>query len=326
MKELNDIEIIIIRSLDKTATEQELAVLYDWLKASTENKAQYYQIKDTWDAAGIITPDTASAWKQLNKQIDANKKMPRWIIETIKIAAVAVLVAVATYTVFKIPQKPPVEPAMAKVVVPNGSQSTVVLADGTTVRLNSGSELVYPSQFNSDVRKVELTGEGYFKVKHNTAHPFIVSAGEIDVKVLGTEFNVMAYPDLERIETTLVEGSVALNKRGTANGHIVLKPGEKAVFENDELVVTPADIELETTWTQKGFYFQSTSFEELVSRLERWYDVDIIIDDEDFIDITFTGKFRNKESIWQVLDVIKMTTPIDYKTKEGKIYITLINQ
>lgn len=327
MKELSDIETIIIRSLDKTATKEELAVLFEWLKASAENKDLYYQIKDTWDAtARCITPDTISSWKHLNKQAGESKAPSKWLIETVKIAAITVLVAIASYTVFNLPQKQTNEPAMAKVIVPNGSQSTVVLADGTTVKLNSGSELVYPSQFNSEVRKVVLKGEGYFKVTHNTAHPFVVSAGDIDVKVLGTEFNVMAYPDLERIETTLVEGSVALNKRGATNNHIVLKPGQKAVFENGELVVAPANLEVETTWTQKGFYFQSTSFEELVSRLERWYDVDIVIDKNDFKDITFTGKFRNKETIWQVLDVIKMTTPINYKAKEGKIYITLINQ
>lgn len=328
MKELNDIEAIIIKSLEQTASEDELNQLQQWLKASDANKAAYFQLKDVWDgAAQSDIPNATIAWKQLNTKLKVERRTSKWVIELVKVAAVALLVAIASYTFFYRPLSTSESTLLAKVMVPNGSQSTVVLADGTTVQLNAGSELIYPSQFDKEVRRVELKGEAYFKVKHNAEHPFIVSAGQINVKVLGTEFNVMAYPDADRIETTLVDGSVALNQKGAdENSRIVLKPGQKAVFIDGHLDVAPANLEMETTWTNKGFYFQSTSFEELVRRLERWYDVDIVIDSDDFKDIAFTGKFRNKESIWQVLDVIKMTTPITYKAKEGKIYITLTNQ
>lgn len=328
MKELNDIETIIIKSLDQTASDAELHQLKQWLKAVDTNKASYYQLKDVWDATahrGI--PDASFAWKQVNARLKDKNKISKWVVELMKIAAVALIVAVASYSLLKVPSSMPEPVSLSRVIVPNGSQSTVILADGSTVKLNAGSELVYPSQFDDAERKVELKGEAYFQVKHNAHHPFIVSAGELDVKVLGTEFNVMAYPDADRIETTLVTGSVALNTKGAdQSGQVFLRPGQKAIFKDGHLDVSPANLEMETTWTEKGFYFQSTSFEELVRRLERWYDVDIVIDNNAFEDITFTGKFRNKESIWQVLDVIKMTTPINYKAKEGKIYITLINQ
>lgn len=328
MKELDDIERLIIASLDQTASDEELTELYAWLKTSKKNQANYYQIKDTWEATSKFhVPDTKKAWRQLNKQLKRNENQSGWLIELVKVAAVALLVAIASYVIFEWSPEQKDASSVAKVIVPNGSQSTVILADGTSVKLNAGSELIYPSQFDAEVRQVELKGEGYFKVKHDASHPFIVSAGQLDVQVLGTEFNVMAYSDEDCIETTLVEGSVAINKKGADKQHsIILTPGQKAVLKDGELAVLQANLELETTWTQNGFYFQSTSFEELVRRLERWYDVEIVLNESDFEDLTFTGKFKNKETIWQVLDVIQMTTPISYQSKEGKIYITLLNQ
>ena len=127
------------------------------------------------------------------------------------------------------------------------------------------------------------------------------------------------------VETTLIEGSVSLNtKGGDFTKGIILKPGQKAVYSNGQMNINEADIELATNWTKRGFNFKNTSFKDLVIRLERWYNVDIIILSEEVKDFSFTGKFRNNETIWQVLDVIKMTTPIDYKSDDDKIYITLI--
>lgn len=328
MKELNDIENLIIKSLDKTASEAELKVLKEWINQSESNKRHYFQFKDVWDSTKEVSmPKVDSAWRDFKRQTQTTRSITKWGKELIKIAAIAITVAIASYFVFQLPDNIEESTAFAKVVVPNGSKTTVHLADGTIVRLNAGSELIYPTQFNKELRTVELRGEGYFEVQHNAEHPFQVTAGEIEVRVLGTEFNVMAYPDADRIETTLVEGSISLNKRGTsATKAIILKPGEKAIYKEGELNVNDTDITLATNWMQKGFHFKSTPFKEMVVRLERWYDVDIVYNPVGFEDLTFTGKFRNNETIWQVLDVIKMTTPINYKAKDGKIYINLINE
>ncbi|WP_289055374.1 FecR family protein [Carboxylicivirga marina] len=327
MKELNDIESIIIRSLDRTASETELAVLKEWLHNSDENKTLYFQIKDVWDStADNQMPSETLAWKQLQSKLPSKSILPLWAKELVKVAAVAVLVAITTYAIFEMPETVQKNPSYATVIVPNGSQTTVELADGTTVRLNSGSELSYPSVFGEELREVTLKGEGYFSVKHDNEHPFVVSTNDLEVRVLGTEFNVMAYDDADYIETTLVKGSVSLNKKGASyrNG-VILKPGQKAIYQNGQLAINKANVELVTNWMKKGLYFQRTSLKELAQRLERWYDVDIILSNE-MDDLTFTGKFRNNETIWQILDVIKMTTPIDYKVKEDKIYITQINE
>ncbi|MCT4645462.1 MAG: DUF4974 domain-containing protein [Carboxylicivirga sp.] len=326
MKELNDIENLIIKSLDATANEDELKVLKDWIEASEDNKRHYFQFKDVWDASDELTDlKNKNNWNKLQKTID--RPVIKWGRELIKVAAVMALTALVSYALFNFPNEEEDTIALSKVVVPNGSKTTVHLADGTTVWLNAGSELVYPTVFNKESRNVELKGEGYFKVSHDAEHPFMVSAGEIEVKVLGTEFNVMAYPDAGKIETTLVEGSIYLNKKGaTANSGIILKPGQKVTFVSGELKVAASDMALDINWMQKGFNFQKAPFDKIVTQLERWYDVDIVYNSKAFKDLTFTGKFRNNETIWQVLDVIKMTTPIDYKARDGKIYVNLINE
>jgi len=327
MEELDHIETLIIRCLDKTANEQELVELKNWLSASEENKKLYCQFKDVWDATNNVSAiDADKAWINSQQRLTGKKLVPKWSIELLKIASVAILVAVATYSVFNWPSQVPDYHDYAKVTVPNGSQSTVQLADGTNVKLNAGSELIYPAIFSKSERRVELKGEAYFSVKHNPEHPFIVSAGDIEVKVLGTEFNVLAYPEDKSIETTLVNGKVHLSHKNMKNQEgIILKPGEKAIYKQGKLTVAAADVKLETNWLQKGISFQSASIGELVLKLERWYDADIQLNEDDFKGITFTGKFRNNETIWQVLDVIKMTTPIAYAEKEGKIIITLNN-
>lgn len=328
MKELNDIEALIIRSLDKTATKDDLSDLKQWINQSGVNKKLYFEFKDVWDATGEADiPSKHSAWRSTQSQLSSGRSMPKWVVEVVKIAAITILVALVSYTIFKLPEVKHTQSSLVTISVPKGSQSTVELADGSIIKLNAGSELSYPSVFNKEERQVYLSGEGYFSVYHDSEHPFIVSAGEIEVRVLGTEFNVMAYEESGKIETTLLEGSVSLNKKGGdhTNG-IILKPGQKAIYANGKMAVNPANLEMETDWVNKGFYFQNTSFETLVTRLERWYDVDIVIQSEAVKDLSFTGKFRNNETIWQVLDVIKMTTPIDYKTINNKIYITLISE
>ncbi len=322
-----DIEEIIIKSLDKTATEEEMTRLKAWLDASPENQATYFQMKDVWDTTPVVTEKSQAhqSWQKLqaDTQIQRPGMLRRLLVETAKVAAVAVVVLVSTYFVYfnsTVGQK---EIQYATVQVPYGSKSSVLLPDGSEVTLNAGSELTYPTNFSESIRNVALKGEGYFKVAHNAEKPFIVTAQELEVKVLGTEFNVMAYEELHRIETTLINGKVQLNLKGAAPGNgVIMKPGQKATYEGGKLSMQVVNTEVEAIWTQNAFYFESIPFSELIIRLEKWYDVQIEFDRTKFKDITFTGKFRNEETIWQVLDAIEMTTPISYRAEHRKVHIT----
>ncbi|MFO7668227.1 MAG: DUF4974 domain-containing protein [Bacteroidales bacterium] len=196
----------------------------------------------------------------------------------------------------------------------SGQKTKLVLPDSSVVWLNSESILSFPSDFESRRNRiVKLEGEAYFDVAKQGTSRFTVVCPDFNIEVKGTKFNVMAYKDFERTEATLVEGSVNIN-RGAQN--LYLKPGERAVYSKNYLTKSRAHVRQATLWKDNKFYFDNIPFRELARRLERWYDVKIILNDPSLEDIYYSGYFKNEETVWQVLDVIQMTTPIVYERKQ----------
>lgn len=217
-----------------------------------------------------------------------------------------------------------------EVVTQNGTRTKLLLPDGTSVWLNAGSRLVYDSTFDHSRREVSLTGEGYFDVVKNPARPFIIHTGKIDIRVLGTVFNVKSYPDEPTIETSLIQGSIEVSFRDNpASGRIVLKPHEKLVvstaatpqarpgkilapvadrgFRVSRLTYAKADsLLIETAWTRNKLVFEDESFKDLAAEMERWYGVHIRFDSSKRDTLHFTGSFEN-ETIQQALDALKLT-------------------
>jgi ferric-dicitrate binding protein FerR (iron transport regulator) len=248
--------------------------------------------------------------------------------------------------------------AYNQIITTKGQKSQIILSDGTKVWLNSETTLKYPSPFNNVKREVFLEGEAFFEVqKKDNKIPFIVKTSEIDIKVLGTRFNVMAYSDEETIETTLVEGSVCIIRKNIKPAYaqeIFLKPNQKATLlkkgsqvilseietekptlikstktiqpisptEKEQIFISPkVDIELHTAWKNDRLIFQSETFENICYRLERWFDVKIHIQNEELKNYRYTGKFLHKETINQVLEILNLTTPINYTFKQNDLYI-----
>ncbi|MDR6784504.1 transmembrane sensor [Pedobacter africanus] len=157
---------------------------------------------------------------------------------------------------------------------PKGGEYRVVLSDGTKVWLNAASSLSYPTSFTGKERIVKLEGEAYFEVAHNPRHPFIVSTGEQQVKVLGTSFNVNAYQNEHRTVTTLLNGSVQLSSSGAAST-TQLHPGEQAIFDRSGFEVDKVDAALYAAWKDGEFRFKATPLIEALRQVERWYDLEI---------------------------------------------------
>lgn len=203
---------------------------------------------------------------------------------------------------------------------PRGEKSMVKLPDGSEVWLNANSRLVYNS-FSSNHRQVELKGEAFFKVTHNEHAPFVVRTNECNVEVLGTTFNVMAYDEFGRKEITLLEGKVNIEMDGTEQ---VLKPGQALVLKNHHTQILEVNASQSSAWVDNKFNFQDIPLSELMKRLENWYDVDITLENSSGREVNFTGTFKNEETIWQVLDAIKVYTPIQYQKSDlRQIIITV---
>ena len=204
--------------------------------------------------------------------------------------------------------------------IPKGGEYKIVLDDGTEIWLNSASELKYPAHFVGNERRVQLTGEAYFQVARNEAAPFIVETRDMDVKVLGTSFNVSVYEDEESCHATLVEGRVEVNDK--VNGEkVVLTPGKQALLRGGEMTVREVNTKLYTLWRLDRFTFASEDMEGGIRKLSRWYNVDFFFANSSMKQKRFTGSLPKYADISQVLKMIEMTTDIKFEIKEHTIMI-----
>ena len=203
---------------------------------------------------------------------------------------------------------------------PRGEKSFVKLPDGSEVWLNASSRLVY-NTFSSNRRQVELKGEAFFKVARDENAPFVVKTNECEVEVLGTTFNIMAYDEFGRQEITLLSGKVTVHMNDVRK---ILKPGQALIMKDNYFYIDEVNAAEASEWVQNKFNFKNIPLSELMKRLSNWYDVDIKLENSTGKEVSFTGTFKNEETIWQVLEAIKVYTPITYtKTDLRKIRVSV---
>lgn len=314
MKDKEYIENLIIRYLNGNCTSEEKLELKDWIGEFPDHKKEFFTLKDIWDSSSSPNDRTVEHLAFFYKNLYYKSKKLRiiWIQSFVAIAAVLLLGIIFTIL---IPSNTGNQFENLQVFsVPLGSKSKVVLVDGTEINLNSGSELRYSSAYSSENRVVSLSGEGFFNVKSNPEHPFTVKTTDFDIRVTGTRFNVCSYNDNNYSTATLAQGKVGLQMKGTSQV-LEIEPGEKFQMnrETRKYSLINADVESEIAWKDGEFIFKKIPFPDLVQRLERWYDVKLNYSDAELQSFVFTGKFKNQETIWQVLDALKLTSPIDYR-------------
>jgi transmembrane sensor len=195
-----------------------------------------------------------------------------------------------------------------------GETYRVRLPDGSLVWLNAASSLTYSTNIIEDgFRTVVLTGEAYFEVSKDKAHPFIVKSKGQEVKVLGTRFNISSYTDDNNVKTTLLEGSVQVN-------NMLLKPNEQSVLENHQIRVIPVDAEKIVAWKNGKFVFTSESIKSIMTKLSRWYNVEVIyngnVDNE-----VFTGSMSRYDDISKILETISFTQAVHFKIEGRRITV-----
>lgn len=202
--------------------------------------------------------------------------------------------------------------------VPFGGQYHVVLSDGTKVWLNAGSKLTYPVQFDETQRVVDLEGEGYFEVAKQNA-PFKVKSGVQEVEVLGTHFNINAYKDEDYIKTTLLEGSVRV--RTSEHRPLLLKVGQQSVVGGHDLSVREVEVDEILAWKNNFIQFSNNNLEEIMRQISRWYNVEVVFEDESMKTKTFSGKISKYESVNQVLDMLSMTESVRFSIEGRRINV-----
>lgn len=206
-----------------------------------------------------------------------------------------------------------------KISIPRGGQFQIILPDGTKVWLNALSSLRFPTVFNGNNRTVDLTGEAYFEVQQNAAKPFIVKVGSMQIDVLGTSFNIMAYQDEKQIQTTLIEGAVKVSAHGQFK---LLQPGQQSQLEQDGRlnVLATTDIESVIAWKNGYFRFNQADIQTVMRQLSRWYDVDVNFDGP-IPGFRFVGELKRKASLSTNLKILSYSQ-VNFKMEGNTITVT----
>ena len=205
--------------------------------------------------------------------------------------------------------------------IPRGGEYILKLCDSTKVWLNSETEIKYPSVFTGNERQIFLSGEAYFEVYKNAKKPFIVHTQNMDIRVLGTSFNVMAYRNEHLLRTTLVKGLVEVSAKNGSGEKIELLPGYQALIENGKIDVRKVNTKLFTSWKDSRFAFDNEPIESVLTKLSRWYDVEFFFMNEETKNKHFTGSIPKYENISNILNMLELTTNIKFKMKNKTIII-----
>lgn len=206
------------------------------------------------------------------------------------------------------------------IYVPCGERMTVMLSDGTKVYLNADTKLTYPEQFVGKERKVSVEGEAYFEVKKDAKKPFIVDVSTMQIKVLGTSFNVNAYPSESKVLTTLDEGSVKIRNVQSNSFDYIMKPGETAIFEKETgtcIVQKNKNYKNESVWLKDVLIFNDTPLEDVLKILSRKYNVQFNVENKAIYAYTYTLRSEG-ESLQEILENMKHITPIKYERTNRK--------
>lgn len=208
---------------------------------------------------------------------------------------------------------------------PFGGKYEIIFQDGTRVLLNSGSKITYPLVFNDKQRKVTLTGEAYFEVSKDPHRPFIVNTPAVngiqgqDIEVLGTQFNINAYADEYSYVTTLVEGRVKV-ATGKTMQEGLLKPGQQSIVRQS-LEIRAANLDAALAWKNNLFYFSDLPVKDIMRQLVRWYDIEVIYD-EDVPSIGFWGQISRNKKLSEVLESIEETNGVHFRIEGRKVFVT----
>jgi len=252
---------------------------------------------------------------EVNNRIERSLRRRFWLRISAVAASVTLLFGISNYISFHEGYKK-LNSQMIEMVNPMGMRSSVVLSDGTKVILNAGTTLSYPAAFVSGQR------EAFFEVSHDKEHPFIVSAENVKVKVLGTKFNVKAYDDDDNIEVTLAEGKVGVGL--DTKNLIQIMPGQQIKYMKASHRFIKREVRLQsyTAWVCGKFYFTNYPLEKIAKQLERSFNVRIQILGDDLRKAAFTGDFVRGENIDQILRVMTANRPIRYEIEGDQITIS----
>ena len=360
----------IVRCLSGEADQHEREELIGFLEESNENRLYYFHCKRIWLESSTNaddSPETDLSWERLKVRMGnqnnsagliLGKSRNKRVLRALGVAAsISLLFALTTFTIYTFQQNAKSASTLNEVTAPLGSRTNLVLPDGSSVWLNSGSKLTYTSGFGRKTRDVSLSGEAFFDIRHQEGKPFTVNSGDLHIEVLGTTFNVKAYPEENTIETTLVKGKVTVKLNSEESGQvIVLKPNEKLIYsKNKELsgsmvlvdtekkvsekerpetipsvatsvpsynIVRRPNPQEDAAWKDGKLIIKSESLESLAIKLERHFNIEISFESDTIKGFKYSGTL-DEVSIEEVLNALESTSPLIYSIDKNQVILSL---
>ena len=324
MSKLN--EDIIIRYLENRCSEEDFVLINEWMKESDENAGELFRMEEIYQLGKFPFEEenlVVRAERRLGRRLkrENQKKQEVFKLRSVlryaaAIVGVMVLAAGLAYW-FRNKAEELVVASAA-----HGQVREMLLPDGTKVWLNQSSVLKYPRAFEGKERHVYLDGEAYFEVAKNKDLPFVVKANGIDVKAIGTAFNVSAYMEDSQLTTTLFNGKVAVQPTLTKQ-EVLLEPNQVAVYDKsrNKIEVVPYDKKQFAQWRGGFLSFEMMYLQDITKLLERNYNVVFRYENQGIKKLRFSGSFRNNEDLSEILNVIKTNTGIHYQILKDTIVI-----
>jgi ferric-dicitrate binding protein FerR (iron transport regulator) len=302
------------------ASQEEKETVQLWTEADEKNREEYMSMRTLYNITLGHLPEEKQA-------VIAQKSKKRQLLaDLLKIAAAILITFGCTYYVLQSQKdkKSSVTDtiAMQTLHVPAGQRVELTLSDGTKVWLNSHTTFIFPTQFTETTRDVYLDGEGYFDVTKDAGKQFKVNTQDHIIKVLGTEFNVFAYSKNNSFETSLIDGAVEIATKDNRL-NIPLTPGNRSYRENDRLTTSPIRDYDYFLWKKGIISFNHERVEDILKKLELYYDIQIENHNKRIINVRYTGKFRTKDGIEHVLNVLQVPTGLRYKKDNEKNLIQI---
>ena len=323
----------ISRKISGEDTAEDAKRVDEWIADKSENKQTYNILNEIWNFRFLSSKKYNSLFKSVKRRIAVHEnspKQPFYTTTLFKAAAIILLILFSNIMVYLIQEntKPEQLTTWHEIVVPRGNRMKVILPDSSIVWLNNETKFKYTSDFASN-RVVELSGEAYFNVSHDSKHPFVVKIGDQQIKVLGTRFSVNAYPEDNLIETSLISGSVEFETNAAINGKssFILEPGNSLFYNKQNNAVTQQKIQSSyyEYWENGMYAFKDESLESLSVKIKRIFNVEIVFEDDFLKSKTYTGTININDNIFIFMEAIRRTSvqPVEYKFNKNVIYVKL---
>lgn len=312
----------LYRYFEGLASREEEEAVYRWLDASAGNEKDLFSEREFFDAMILAGSAEDAKEKKGEEQKHSGSRTHSFVREVLKVAAV-VAITVACGLYFHLADKKELLSAMNTISVPVGQRVNLKLPDGTLVWLNASSEIVYPAVFSGGKREVQLNGEAYFEVTHNVENPFVVRTERCDIEVLGTKFNVDAYSGSNDFSTALMEGSVKVTGNDSSSRPVLLKPDQEVRLKDGRLMVSSISDYDQFRWREGLVCFKDVAFNELMTRFEKCYGIQIIVENKHLEEYTCSGKFRISDGVDNALRILQRDARYTFERNEDNsiIYI-----